>query len=106
MAAAQTNIQIGSIIHLENSAPQGGFLDVRGWITDKPVITLFHDPRIRAFVFTHESRQRAEGSGSWRIVSADAKQKGEPLAIGDKIHLHSLFSGAGYVDTFEWVRNL
>lgn len=106
MTASQTNIHTGAIVHLENGVSPGGFLDVRGWVTDKPVITLFHDPRIRAFVLTHESAHRVEGSGSWRILSATGKPEGEPLLIGDKIHLLSLFPGAGYLDTFEWVRNL
>lgn len=106
MAENQTNIHIGSIIHLENGAERGGFLDGRGWVSDKPVITKWQDPRIRAFVFTHESPHRAEGSGSWRIVSVIGKQDGEPLLVGDKIHLLSLFPGAGYLDSFEWVSNL
>ena len=106
IADKDTRIRIGSIIHLENRLPKGGFLDTRGRIADKPVITKFHDPRVLGFVSTHESANRFEGSGSWQVWSAVGKGEGEPVVFGDKIYLLSMHSGAGYLDSFEWVRNL
>ncbi|MCB0035455.1 MAG: hypothetical protein KDE51_15590, partial [Anaerolineales bacterium] len=99
-------ITVGSIIHLENRFPDGGYLDTRGQISDKPVITNFQDPRILTFVSTYEHDNRFMGSGSWMIHSAEGKAEGEPVLIGDKIYLQSMYSGAGYLDTFEWVFNL
>ena len=97
---------IGSIIHLENGLTHGGYLDARGWVTDKSVISNFQDERIRKFVSTHERPDRSVGSGSWLVLSADGKPDGAPLTIGDKVHLLNLNPGSGYLDTFEWVHLL
>lgn len=101
-----TPVRIGSIIHLENGSPGGGFLETRGRVQDKPVITKWQDARIRTFVMTHESRNRDRGAGSWRALSATGKAAGEPLVAGDQIHLLNMYPGAGYLDSFEWVPNL
>lgn len=106
MTEKRKTIQIGSVIHLENGATDGGFLETRGRVQDKPVITKWQDARIRTFVMTHESRNRDTGSGSWRVLSAAGKAIGEPLAVGDRIHLLNMYPGAGYLDSFEWVSNL
>ncbi|MEZ4662979.1 MAG: hypothetical protein R2911_35980 [Caldilineaceae bacterium] len=112
-------ILIGSIIHLQNQfgdpqnwfndadgAKHGGYLETRGWVIDKPVITHWHDEHIQSFVFTHNDKDRAHGSGSWQIVSATGKATGEPLVNEDKIHLLNVYPGAGYLDSFEWVTRL
>lgn len=99
-------IKIGSIIHLQNGAANGGYLDMRGWITEKPVVQHWYDPHLLAFVSTHEHENRVMGSGSWEILSTHGKSVGEPLLIGDKIYLRNMYTGAGYLDTFEWVQNL
>ena len=104
-------IRVGSIIHLENvvgdsAEIKGGYLDTRGWVTDKSVISQFQDERLRKFVSTHESADRIVGSGSWLILSADGKKDGDPLVAGDKIHLLNMHPGSGYLDTFEWVNLL
>lgn len=106
MTEKRKTIQIGSVIHLENGAPGGGFLETRGRVQDKPVITKWQDARIRTFVMTHKSRNRDMGSGSWRVLSAAGKAIGEPLKVGDRIHLLNMYPGAGYLDSFEWVSNL
>lgn len=103
MAAA---ITVGSIITLLNNAPGDGFLDTRGWVADKQVVTTFHDPQIRALVSTNEGPNRSVGSGSWRILSAKEAPDGTPLRVGDAIHLLSMHAGVGYLDSFEWVTNL
>ncbi len=101
-----TKIKVGSIIHLQSHLPQGGYLEARGAISEKPVITKWHDPHIRAFVATHTSKDRDKGSGSWKILSAAGKPEGQPLAHGDTIYLLNMRPNVGYLDTFEWVRNL
>lgn len=104
--AGKKPILVGSIIHLQNGLEKGDYLETRGWVTDKPVITLWQDEQIKAFVFTHTDKNRSKGSGSWQILSATGKETGEPLLFGDKIHLLNLYSGAGYLDSFEWVDRL
>lgn len=99
-------IRVGSIVHLENGATNGGYLDTRGWINDKPIIDLFYDPHIQGLVSTHQSPTRLMGSGSWLLLSAQGKANGTPLKIGDEVHLFNMFIGAGYLDSFEWVPNL
>ncbi|MEZ4589881.1 MAG: LysM domain-containing protein [Chloroflexota bacterium] len=101
-----TPIKVGSIIHLQSNLPQGGYLETRGSITDKPVITKWHDPHIRTFVSTHTNKNRDKGSGSWKILSATGKPDGQPLVDGDTIYLLNMRPNVGYLDTFEWVRNL
>lgn len=106
MAHKNNPILAGSIIHLQNVAPDGGYLDMRGWVTDKPVIDIFYDPHIQALVSTHATPSRWMGSGSWMILPAEDKPKGTPLTMGQPVHLLNMYSGAGYLDTFEWVINL
>lgn len=104
--SAGKSIRIGSIIHLENELPNGGYLDARGWVTDKSVISQFQDERIRKFVSTHGSSCRSVGTGSWLVLSANGKSDGKPVVSGDKIHLLNMHPGSGYLDTFEWVDRL
>ncbi|MFZ1397651.1 MAG: hypothetical protein WAS33_12165, partial [Candidatus Promineifilaceae bacterium] len=63
-------------------------------------------PHIRSFVSTHQNKNRDKGSGSWKILSAAGKPDGQPLVDGDTIYLLNLRPNVGYLDTFEWVRNL
>ncbi|MBK9050553.1 MAG: LysM peptidoglycan-binding domain-containing protein [Chloroflexi bacterium] len=107
MAATQPHpITVGAIIHLQSQLPDGGYLEARGSVADKPVITQWQNPHIRAFVATHKSKNRSKGSGSWKIISATGKPEGQPLTDGDTIYLLNMNPNVGYLDTFEWVRNL
>lgn len=99
-------IRAGSIITLQNMAPGSGYLDTRGLVIEKPVITKFQDPQIIAFVSTHKRANRSPGSGSWQVRSAQGDSDGTPLKIGDRIYLLNMQPGAGYLDSFEWVSNL
>lgn len=58
------------------------------------------------FVSTHYNPNRDNGSGSWEIVSATGKSSGEPLVVGDRIHLRNKFPDAGYLDACGWVEHL
>ena len=99
-------IRVGSIIHLANGAPNGGYLDVRGWVADKPAFWNVSGTE-RCFVSTHGSPKRDGGStGSWKIISAEGKPDDAPLYIGDTIHLLNLFPDAGYLDCCGWVEHL
>ncbi|MCB0047014.1 MAG: hypothetical protein KDD92_16440 [Caldilineaceae bacterium] len=102
-----TSILIGSIIRIESGAPQGGYLSLLKTVADEPRISMYADPDVLAFVATYAKNDRADGSGSWQILSADgAKQIGERLAFGDRIHLLNMGPTAGYLDSFEWVDRL
>lgn len=99
-------IQIGSIIHLQNGLPDGGYLDTRGWVTDKPEFWNVSGSE-RTFVSTHSEAKRGGGaSGSWRVVSANGEPEGTPLKIGDTIHLLNLYPDAGYLDCCGWIEHL
>ncbi len=118
----QQPILIGSIIHLQNQiqvAPgnavdraqeqitDGGYLGILKEVTDEPLIEMYHEPSVYAFVATHANNERPDGSGRWQIFSADgAKQIGTPLVVGDKIHLRNMRPAAGYLDSFEWVERM
>ena len=58
------------------------------------------------FVSTHNNPDRDNGSGSWEIVSANGKNGGEPLAVGDRIHLKNMYPNAGYLDVCGWTEHL
>jgi len=107
MATKATPIRVGAIVNLRSNAGTGGYLDIQGGIAERTDITWsFENPDLRTFVFTHGSPNRSPGSGSWRIRSAQGDSDGTPLKVGDAIHLLSMHAGAGYLDSFEWVRNL
>ncbi len=105
MADKSTPILVGSIIHLKNGDPAGGYLDARGWVKDEPAFWNVSGTE-RCFVSTHAARNRERGSGSWRIESAGGKPAGTPLAVGDAIHLLSMVPGVGYLDCCGWIEHL
>ncbi len=94
-------IKVGSIVNLQSD---GSFLDVWGTVWSKPEFRQV--PTEKMFVSTHSDSNRDRGSGSWEVISASGKGKGEPLTVGDRIHLKNLYSGAGYLDTCGWVEHL
>ena len=98
-------ITIGTVIHLENGFPNGGYLDTRGRIIDKEFFNGWSPPSL-LFVSTNSNLDRDNGSGSWQIVSADGKADGEPLLVGDSIHLLNLYPNGGFLDTRGYVRDL
>jgi DNA-binding winged helix-turn-helix (wHTH) protein len=102
---ARPPINIGSIVHLQNRYPNdGSYLDAWGVVWSKPEFKQV--PTEIMFVSTHDNPNRENGSGSWEIVSANGKNKGEPLAVGDKIHLKNMYPNAGYLDACGWVEHL
>ncbi|MBX7170891.1 MAG: transcriptional regulator [Pyrinomonadaceae bacterium] len=98
-------INIGSIVHLQNRYPNdGSYLDAWGDVWSKPEFEKV--PTETMFVSTHKKNNRDNGSGSWEIVSADGKSSGETLAVGDRIHLKNMYPNAGYLDSCGWVEHL
>lgn len=99
------NIKIGSVINLQNRYPNvGGYLDAWGNVWSKPEFKQITTETM--FVSTHYNPNRDNGSGSWEIVSATGKSSGEPLVVGDRIHLRNKFPDAGYLDACGWVEHL
>jgi DNA-binding winged helix-turn-helix (wHTH) protein len=98
-------INIGSIVHLQNRYPNdGSYLDAWGTVWSKPEFSQV--PTQTMFVSTHDNPDRDNGSGSWGIVSASEKESGEPLVVGDRIHLKNMYPNAGYLDACGWVEHL
>lgn len=98
-------IKIGSVVHLQNRYPNdGSYLDAWGAVWSKPEFEQV--PTETMFVSTHDNPNRDNGSGSWEIVSASGKSIGEPLEVGDKIHLKNMYYNAGYLDACGWVEHL
>lgn len=98
-------INIGSIVHLQNRYPNdGSYLDAWGTVWSKPEFSQV--PTETMFVSTHNNPDRDNGSGSWEIVSASGKSSGEPLAVGDRIHLKNMYPNAGYLDVCGWTEHL
>lgn len=98
-------IQIGSVVNLQNRYPNdGSYLDAWGEVWNKPEFRQV--PTETKFVSTHIESNRDGGSGSWEIVSASAKNKGEPLVVGDRIHLKNMYPNAGYLDACGWTEHL
>ena len=98
-------IKIGSVVHLQNRYPNdGSYLDAWGAVWSKPEFKQV--PTETMFVSTHNNPNRDNGSGSWEIVSASGKSNGEPLEVGDRIHLKNMYPNAGYLDACGWVEHL
>jgi len=98
-------IKIGSIVNLQNRYPNdGSYLDAWGMVWSKPEFRQV--PTETMFVSTHNNPNRDNGSGSWEIVSASEKSNGEPLAVGDRIHLKNMYPNAGYLDACGWIEHL
>lgn len=99
-------IKIGSVVHLQNRFPPnvGGYLDAWGAVWSKSEFAKITTQTM--FVSTHYNPNRDNGSGSWEIVSATGKTNGEPLVVGDRIHLRNMFPDAGYLDSCGWVEHL
>ena len=107
-AASETNaqaIKIGSTINLQNQYPtENGYLDTRGRVMDK---SQFRTATTETtFVSTNTNPNRDNGSGSWKIVSATGKADGSPLLYGDKIHLLNMYPGAGYLDSYGFIKDM
>ena len=101
----KAQIKIGSIVNLQNqSSNEAGYLDAWGQVTNKP--EFWQVPTETMFVSTHKNPNRDNGSGSWKIVSANGKSDGEPLAVGDRIHLKNMYPNAGYLDACGWIEHL
>jgi DNA-binding winged helix-turn-helix (wHTH) protein len=98
-------IKIGSIINLQNRYPNdGSYLDAWGMVWSKPEFKKV--PTETMFVSTHNNPDRDNGSGSWEIVAANGKSNGEPLVVGDQIHLKNMYPNAGYLDVCGWTEHL
>lgn len=98
-------IKIGSVVNLQNRYPNdGSYLDAWGAVWSKPEFEQV--PTETMFVSTHDNPNRDNGSGSWEIVSASGKSSGEPLEVGDRIHLKNMYPNAGYLDACGWIEHL
>ena len=98
-------IRIGSVVHLQNRYPNdGSYLDAWGQVWSKPEFKQV--PTETMFVSTNRDPNRDNGSGSWEIVSANGKNNGEPLIVGDRVHLRNMFPDAGYLDACGWTEHL
>ncbi len=98
-------IKIGSIVNLQNRYPNdGSYLDAWGAVHSKPEFRQV--PTETMFVATHNDPNRDNGSGSWEIVAANGKDGGEPLVVGDRIHLKNKYPDGGYLDACGWVEHL
>ncbi|MEP7038963.1 MAG: hypothetical protein ABI891_11545 [Acidobacteriota bacterium] len=98
-------LKIGSVVNLQNQYPtENGYLDTRGRVKDK---SQFRTATTETtFVSTNVNPNRDNGSGSWKIVSATGKADGSPLLYGDKIHLMNMYPGAGYLDSYGFIKDM
>ncbi len=89
-------LKYGDVVTLQNkwNNYSGGFLDTRGYQKD------FEKTGNHLCVSTATSDNRDAGSGSWKILSASGKKAGEPVLVGDQIHLQNQWNGGkgGFLD--------
>ncbi|MER7568762.1 hypothetical protein ABTZ93_38340 [Streptomyces sp. NPDC097941] len=86
-------LKFGDQIHLQNgyNGWAGGYLDTNGHSSDGGA---------KYAVSTADSPTRAEGTGTWQILSATGKAVGANVVSGDLVHLRNLYGGdGGYLDT-------
>lgn len=98
-------LKIGSVVNLQNQYPgENGYLDTRGRVMDK---SQFRTATTETtFVSTNLKPNRDNGSGNWKIVSTTGKADGSPLLYGDKIHLMNMYPGAGYLDSYGYIKDM
>ena len=97
-------ITFGSIVLLHNTASRT-YLDTYGWVANNPDFWNIAGTE-RIFVSTYAEKDRGGGTTSWQIVSAEGKQGGAVIHIGDRVHLRNMYSDAGYLDCCGWVEDL
>ena len=67
----------------------GGYLDTRGAGCNDNLLC----------VSTATGYDRANGSGTWKILSASGKEEGQPVAANDLVFLQNQYGNTGYLDT-------
>lgn len=92
------DLNYGDVIHLQNKWSNnysGGFLDTRGYQKD------FEKTGNYLCVSTATSSNRADGSGSWKVISASGKAEGTSVRVGDIVHLQNQWNNGngGFLDT-------
>ncbi|MBK8565119.1 MAG: hypothetical protein IPN76_17715 [Saprospiraceae bacterium] len=96
LSAQNSTLVYGDVIFLQNGWSQymGGYLDTRGYQKDYEKTGNF------LCVSTAEVKNRAEGTGSWKIMSATGKKEGSPVLANDDVYLFNQWNGnGGYLDT-------
>lgn len=91
-------VTIGSTISLKNASPlasDGGFLNTCGYLGYQPDFKIYPDV---SFTFGAQLSERNLRSCIWKILSASGKRTGEPLIIGDAVHLLNAYPTCGYLD--------
>ncbi len=92
-----TPVLIGDEIHLQNAWDNytGGFLDTRGYQKD------FAKTGNHLCVSTSTVKNRANGSGTWKIISYTGKANGTPVTQNLEIHLQNGWENyiGGFLDT-------
>lgn len=86
----------GDKIHLQNLHPGAGYLDACGWVRDMPMYKGYNGANVA--VFTTQSPNRDNGSGTWIVRSAGSKPDGSPVLEGESIRLENGYPGAGFLD--------
>ena len=91
-------IRVGSYIHLQNNAPNGGYLEVRGEIQEQDKLHRKASDDSGRLIFTHENAKRDAGSGSWLVLLAEGGAEGDQIYSGDKVYLWN--PSGGYLGSF------
>ena len=73
--------------------PGAGYLDNCGWIADLPFYKGYADQGAVFTVFTTQSKDRDNGTGTWIVVSAESKSAGSSVLEKDRILLQNTYAG-------------
>ncbi|MEM7802351.1 MAG: hypothetical protein AAF633_24375, partial [Chloroflexota bacterium] len=99
--STEKTLTYGSIIHLKNGAPNGGYLGASRPVVEEDVLGWTHHS-VLTFVFTH-AFENGQGSGSWEILPTTKNKKiGDILRYGDSIELRNLRPNAINLAGFDW----
>jgi hypothetical protein len=98
--AGNSILLYGDKIHLMNMYQGAGYLDSSVYVRDMP---MFKDYPAKIGVFTNQSNNRDNGSGTWIVRSASSKADGTPVDENDNILLENGFPGGGFLDTVGYV---
>ncbi len=90
-------LRYGAQIHLQNgyNGWQGGYLDTNGHATNEQ-----KNSGAKYDVSTSQTRDRAQGTGRWRIFARTSSPADQNVRIGDVVHLWNLYGdNGGFLET-------
>lgn len=97
----QSTLTYGTAVHLRSCEDGGGRLAAEGSVSANRDFAGYDEVE---FVVTRPVDMPDAPSAQWVLVSADGKDFGDDVLVGDWVHLRNLSSTRGYLDSCGWIK--